>query len=217
VCCTQSLRTLLEEFIIDKIGIIAYGSLIEEPGDEIKAATVSRIDNVETPFRVEFARSSDTRDGAPTLVPVTEGGATVKAVVFVLKDSISEQEAEDMLWRRETRRVGSEEKYNQVTAPGENTVLVERVSGFSGLDIALYTKIAPNIASLAQALARLAIRSALAKAGKKGLDGISYLISIKRSGIATPLLVEYERAILQQTGANTLEEALTKVRMKARI
>ncbi len=67
--------------------------------------------------------------------------------------------------------------------------------------------------SPAQALARLAIRSALAEAGKKGLDGISYLISVKRSGIATPLLVEYEKAILQQTGANTLEEALTKVRV----
>src|SRR5947209_5290918 len=118
-----------------KIGILAYGSLINDPGDELSAATASRIESVDTPFNVEFARSSDSRDGAPTLVPVSEGGARVKAVILVLKDSITESEARDMLWRRETRRVGSGRGYDPPTVPGRNTVLVLEESVFCGLDV----------------------------------------------------------------------------------
>jgi hypothetical protein len=70
-----------------RLGIIAYGSLIKCPGDEIKKAETDRID-VETTFEVEFARSSVTRDGAPTLVPF-KGGAKVKAVMIVLKDYVT--------------------------------------------------------------------------------------------------------------------------------
>jgi hypothetical protein len=50
------------------IGIVAFGSLIDNPGREIEAALVGRKLNVRTPFGVEFARSSTKRGGAPTLV-----------------------------------------------------------------------------------------------------------------------------------------------------
>ena len=40
----------------ETVGILAYGSLIDNPGDEIAAATVRTIEEVETPFNVEFAR-----------------------------------------------------------------------------------------------------------------------------------------------------------------
>lgn len=56
------------------IGILAFGSIINEPGEELAAAVTRRIE-VETPVAVEFARSSRTRDGAPTLVPVNRGAA----------------------------------------------------------------------------------------------------------------------------------------------
>ena len=54
------------------IGILAYGSLISSPGDEIASATTETIKNVQTPFRVEFARTSTSRAGAPTLVPAED-------------------------------------------------------------------------------------------------------------------------------------------------
>src|SRR5947209_6105642 len=75
-----------------KVGIFGFGSLISDPGVELANATASRIE-AETPFAVEYGRTSKrTRGGAPTLVPVRTGGAHVKATIFVLKDSISEQE-----------------------------------------------------------------------------------------------------------------------------
>ena len=89
-----------------RYGIFGFGSLISDPGEELTKATGRRQD-LETPFAVEYGRSSNTRGGAPTLVPVKTGGAKVKATVFVLKDSISEQEAENILYRRELHKVGS--------------------------------------------------------------------------------------------------------------
>jgi hypothetical protein len=56
-----------------QIGVFAYGSLIGDPGSELEAATIERIENVFTPFGVEFARSSNGHGGAPTLVPVADG------------------------------------------------------------------------------------------------------------------------------------------------
>jgi hypothetical protein len=47
------------------IGILAYGLLIFDPGIEIEPLIVQRITTL-TPFPVEYARISRTRDGAPT-------------------------------------------------------------------------------------------------------------------------------------------------------
>ena len=95
-----------------QVGILGYGSLIDDPGHEIKAATVERLEGIKTPFKVEFARSSRGRGGGPTLVPVQEGGAHVNGVIFVLRPDVSERDAADMLWRRETNQVGSHRAYN---------------------------------------------------------------------------------------------------------
>ena len=79
--------------------------------------------------------------------------------------------------------------------------------------MALYTKIGANIAELnADHLADLAIRSARAKAGADGKDGISYLASVIRQGITTPLLPRYKTAILRKVGAGDLNEAHARVR-----
>ena len=61
------------------VGILAYGSLIEDRGPEIAAAKARIEPGVRTPFKVEFARTSSTRGGAPTLVPVSIGGEHVLA------------------------------------------------------------------------------------------------------------------------------------------
>ncbi len=47
------------------LGILAYGSLIDDPGEEIGGATSQRT-AMKTPFAIEFGRSSHTR-GAPPL------------------------------------------------------------------------------------------------------------------------------------------------------
>ncbi len=190
------------------MGILAYGSLIEDPGQEILVAIARRIENVETPFRVEFAHSSRKRDGAPTLIPVKEGGSQVRAVILVLNENVKLEETESMLWRRETNRVRSLETYSHPDTPGPNTIIVERLHAFRGIETVLYTRIAENISPLTpERLAELAINSVRGRAGAQERDGISYLIVAKRNGIRTPLMENYEREITNAVPANTLEEA----------
>ncbi len=191
------------------VGILAYGSLVDDPGVEIGPLVVERIESVETPFCVEFARTSRTRGGAPTLVPVSEGGSRIKGKILVLEESVSETEAMDMLWRRETRRERSGERYDPPSAPDENSVLVRRLEDFEGLDMVLYAEIGANISDLdPQKLAELAINSTRSRAGSEGKDGITYLIGVKKNVVETPLMLEYEREILRNTGTETLEHAL---------
>src|SRR5260221_2717813 len=110
---------------VKKIAILAYGSLIDEPGEELENCIVDRLGPILTPFKVEYARSSRTRGGAPTLFPVDGGGFHVSAVVFVLSDAMSEKEAKDMLWRLETRRLQS--SYSSSHRPGLSFLLITTV------------------------------------------------------------------------------------------
>jgi hypothetical protein len=195
---------------MSSIGILAYGSLIEEPGNEIEPLIRERLESIETPFSIEFARSSSTRDGAPTVVPVVSGGCRVHATIFALKAGVSLEKAEDLLWRRETRNECSNKHYSAPSEPSPNKMVVERLENFSGIDVVLYTKLGANIADLSAAkLADLAIKSAKANAGKTGKDGISYLISVKRQEISTPLMLGYEDEVLRETGTSSLEGALS--------
>ncbi len=190
------------------VGILAYGSLGDDPGVEIGPLIVERIENVETPFCVEFARTSRTRVGAPTLVPVSEGGSRIKGKILVLEDRISETEATDMLWRRETRREGSGEKYEAPAQPDVNAVVVRRLEDFERLDVVLYAEIGANIADpTPRKLAELAVNSARSRAGREAKDGIAYLIGVKENGVETPLMPDYESEILRQTGTKTLLQA----------
>lgn len=199
-----------------RIGILAYGSLLEEPGEEIAPLVVERIAGTTTPFRIEFFRSSPTRGGAPTVVPVESRGACVRGTVLVLDDRVSIGEARDMLWRRETRRAGTGEHYRRPTGPDPNRMVAEEIPDFAGVAMVLYARFGPTLSNpTPEELASLAIESALSEAGRRGLDGISYLISLKRQGIATPLMPGYERAVLEKTGAASLEDALEVIRRKA--
>ena len=196
-----------------KIGILAYGSLIGDPGKELKPFIEDTVEDVTTPFRVEFARSSGTRDGGPTLIPVTTGGAQVQATVLALNSSIDLERAKTLLWRRETRKEGSGDCYLPPENPGVNHVLVECESAVVDFDVVLYTKIGSNIERpTAEGLAQLAICSARGEAGEKREDGISYLSSAIEHGISTPLLGAYRDAILRRTGTRDLREAHRVVR-----
>jgi len=188
------------------IGILAYGSLINDPGLEIQSATINRIDNIFTPFHVEFARMSSKRDGAPTLVPVDSGGNHIRAVIFIIDDRVSTREASDILWRRETHQTDRNKGYlPDIT--NKNQVWIKRLDRSFGLDIVLYTWIEANINPLnSKKLAELAISSARKDAGG-GEDGISYLIAAKNIGIVTPLMIDYENEIFKILKVSTLEDA----------
>src|SRR5215813_6804585 len=188
-------ETTVHDNISRKLGILAYGSLIDEPGDELKNATTETLtEGVITPFKVEFARSSKTRAGAPTLTPVDTGGAQVPARVFVLDPRFSEKEASDILWRRETGNTDTSRGYIAPMIPGENDVVIGRLDEFDGVKVVLHTKIAPNIEPLTgERLAELALKSAGALSD--GRDGISYLIHAQSNGAKTPLSDAYEDEI----------------------
>lgn len=130
-----------------------------------------------------------------------------------MKDGMSEKEAADILWRRETHQTQSGKEYKRPNLPDNNKVFVERLENFQGVDIVLYTYISANIHPLTPTnLANFAIKSVKEAAGSKKEDGISYLLDIKQQGIKTPLINEYEKEILRLTSTNTLEEALQKMR-----
>jgi hypothetical protein len=191
------------------VGILAYGSLIANPGAEIEAVTIESRSDILTPFQVEFARTSRERRGAPTLVPVVNIGAAVRAHVLVLNTTIDD--ARDRLYRREINAVGSGRRYKHSERPGPNTVVVQCVNDFAGLDRVLYTEIAANIENLSAArLADLAIASAAGP--HDGRDGISYLMDAKRYGIDTSLSGAYEDEIKKRMNTGDLLEALKKAR-----
>ena len=191
------------------IGVLAYGSLITDPGPELRAVILSRQAGVSTPFAVEYARSSASRKGAPTLVPVAEGGASVLATIFEV--AVSADEATDIVYRRETGKISTGRKYVEPSNPTANTVIIERFADFEGFEVVLSTRIGANIEPLsADTLATLALKSA--REAAPGKDGITYLMNAMRSGIVTPLTSAYEAAILTGTGACDLAAALTAVR-----
>jgi cation transport regulator ChaC len=126
------------------IAILAYGSLIDNPGPELSRYIVGRR-SVETPFHVEYARASRRRGGAPTLIPVTDGGSKVPAVLLVLAPSVSDSEAKDMLWRRETDLKGH---YAPPPNPTRNHVLIDVHPNLGGIPVVFSTRIGPNIEPL---------------------------------------------------------------------
>lgn len=187
-------------------GVLAFGSLRTEPGCELSAAIIERRP-VTTPFPVEYARYSDTRGGAPTLVPV-DSGSSVEAEILVLRDDVTTEKARNMLWRRETRRVCSKKCYQRPVNPGPNHVLVEKLSGFEGLSTVVYTDFTPEGKVEDPDPRQLAVKAVQSvEKAKPCRDGITYLINAKAAGVVTRLTAQYEKEILQLTGASTLAEA----------
>ena len=155
------------------------------------------------------------RGGAPTVVPVENAGAAVRGSVLVLRESVSIEDARDLLWRREIRREGTAQRYREPLGTDPNQMRAMELPDFVGLAVVLYARFGPTLSNpTPEELADLAIRSVGTEAGSKGLDGISYLISLKRQGIATPLMPAYEQAVLRRAGATSLENALAAIRTR---
>lgn len=197
------------------IGILAFGSLIDNPGQEIYEIEIERVD-CETPFAIEFARTSSTRSGAPTLIPVETGGRVVKAKIIILNPEITIETAKSILWRRELHKTDRTENYIQIDNPGPNRVVVKVLEEFKNVQTVLYTSIGSNITQslTSELLATSAINSILSQAGQQEKDGLRYLLSAKRNGIVTALSEEYENQILKKTETKSIEEAIEKLDRK---
>jgi hypothetical protein len=191
------------------VGILAYGSLIADPGVEIDPLIVGRIETV-TPFPVEYARLSATRGGAPTAVPHSRGHP-VKAKVLVLADMVSLGEARSLLWRRETRNEGSGKAYRE--SQSANAVVVRDLPGFCGLAHVLHTDFNPE-GKMSEPNPESLARASIDSVGRAapGKDGISYLIGLLAAGIETDLTSRYVAEILSRIGASDLAGALRALR-----
>ena len=189
-----------------KVGILAFGSLIGDPGPEIGPKIIMRI-KCQTPFGVEYGRLSQTRGGAPTLVP-HEKGAPVSAEILVLDDAVSENEARDMLSRRERRKEGTGERYSKSDSP--NSVLVSSANDNPCVETVFYTDFNPSGKKTltAKELADAAIESV--KKAEEGKDGITYLMNNIAAGIETPLTAAYRDEVLRQMNADSLSAARHK-------
>lgn len=203
-----------------KIGILAYGSLINNAGHEINKVKIDEV-KAQTPFGVEFARQSDSRNGAPTLIPYA-GGACVHAKILVLAKDTPLDLAYDALYRREIDQVGNLAKQYDKTRNRQNIdtgkLLIETLQNLSGVELVLYTFFNSNISEFqnitmtkkakAMCLAKLAFNSVTPKTYGPGQDGIQYLSDALAHGIVTPLTDEYKSAILEMVGgAPSLDDA----------
>ncbi len=116
--------------------------------------------------------------------------------MFALKDSVSEQEAEDILYRRERHKVGSGLTYNASAKPSKNRIVVAAWPNLIGLEKIFYSGFddSGKLTNRTPArLGKLAVDSARNPDVPEGNDGISYLVNAKKAGIITPLSAGYER------------------------
>lgn len=194
------------------IGILAFGSLIDNPGEEIECIEIDRID-CQTPFNIEFARISNSRGKAPTLIPIFDGskGRKNKANIIILQDNTTLNKAKSILWRRECHKHDKSLQYNEPPNPSSKNVLIGEYDNLCGVEKVIYTYFLPQIEYrylTPEKLANYAIKSILSDSGKNKKDGIRYLHSIKNHGIETEYSPMYEEYILQKTNTKSLQEAI---------
>lgn len=213
------------------IGILAYGSLITHPGQEIESVLDHVIPDVQTPFPVEYARCSRSRAGAPTLVPVPMGcGAPVRAVIFVLMKYTRKQKAQNFLYRREIHQEGNlTVNYNdQAQRKKIDALVIESIQNQFGLPMVYYTAFKPNFTKIidvnrsqkekADLLAQSATDSITYETFEKCLDGIQYLADNINAGVVTALTEPYVQTILEKAGnAPNLDQARLFIAQQKRI
>jgi len=186
-----------------KLGMLAFGSLVKDPGPVLDALTMTRF-KTKTPFPVEYGRISGiTRGGAPTVVRHQAGGP-VAAEVLVLRPEVTFGKARNALWNRERRKENSTDDYEEGRSP--NSVLVRELKNHEGGERVLFADF-PDCGKIgrpdARELARHAIDSVLK--AKPGMDGITYLADNIDAGIVTPLTAPYIRELQQMVGVNTFK------------
>ena len=80
----------------NRVGILAYGSVIACPGPEIAPLIARKVRYSVLPFR-SSSQSTAARDAAYATVTPSPLGASVEAKVLVLKEGVSVKDAKDLL------------------------------------------------------------------------------------------------------------------------
>ncbi len=206
-------------------GVLAYGSLLADPGAEL-AALIEQRTPVRIPFPVEYMRSSPTRAGAPVLVPVPEGyGASVPGEVWTLNPAADRGLAESLLYRRELDLPGEPYVLYSPEVAAADGLTIEALKDFAGLPTVLYAAPMPNLPEVippdvpvgdkAAFLARHAIASVTPETHAAGHDGIAGLAAALRQGAVTPLAQPYCEAVLRLTGTADLAAARERALARA--
>lgn len=195
------------------ITILAYGSLIWDPGNEIKQHTIAVIDCF-TPFNIEYAQISGTRGSAPTLTKVEGFGGKTRAKLFVL-DYHNNPKEKKRVYSLVCKREGIENEkpwdgYGDPPAP----IFREDILEYSTVFYCAF-KIKKDIESivkkglLVKKLVEWAKKSVkeCAKSGKIEKNGVRYLINCYKAGIITPLTEAY----IQELGGMDIEEIERKI------
>lgn len=170
------------------VAVLAYGSLLDEPGPELAAVTIGRRP-CRTPFGVEYGRASQRWGGGPVLVPHARG-APVTGALLLLGQSVTLGAAVEMLAAREG------------LPDGRGVVEVALPGGLLVLAASLPRNLpAPDMEPGALA------RRAAASVANGPRNGVAYLRRALASGIETRLTQRYQAALLRLTGAETLEAA----------
>lgn len=197
---------------MDKTGFLAYGSLLDDPGEELSPFIQKSI-SCTTPFKVEYARKSRTRGNALKLIPSKKFAKEVKAKILILNGNLNINNIKSILWSRETGLVDKAKEYKHSVSPSKNKVQVEIIENFYNIQKVLFTSIGRNIEEKISAtkLAHLAIKSILSEAGLKRKMDCDILLSNNMNGITTEFSSDYMREILRKTNSTTLEEAIDKL------
>jgi len=179
------------------VGVLAFGSLIWEPGCLQKHIIAGETRAVRTPWPVEYARKSSSRCDAPTLVRFQDGCA-VAAQILVL-DTCCLDTARGLVACREG------------CSPDRIAICEELTDEHTEPAAVFYTALCANIhlPLTGRELARLAIDSCtrLQAKGQPCKNGIRYLRKNIEHGVVTALTCEYKQAILDACNVERLEEA----------
>jgi hypothetical protein len=171
-----------------RLAILAYGSLLYEPGAGL-GALLTGSSPCRTPFPVEYGRASRRWGGGPVLVPHGRGGQ-VDGALLRLAATVDLGTAVELLAAREG--LNGPRGVVQVDVPGDLLVLT-----------ASLPRNLPRPDMTADALARRAVDSA--RHGPR--NGVAYLRGAVAAGVRTPLTEAYAERVLELVGAATLEEA----------
>lgn len=178
--------------------IFTYGSLIDDPGEEL-GAHICYSFVCESPFAVEYARSSTRRAGAPVLVK-SENGSRVCGRILVT-DFPRTLENLERVKELVRDREGTKSEYIQTME-------------ICNIEDVIYCDIPTNLENPdGSILANLAVEGVknCKKEGKQDKNGIRYLINNIKNGITTPLTLSYKNEILRITESSSLEEAEKKL------
>ncbi|MBU4502272.1 MAG: hypothetical protein KKA79_06755 [Nanoarchaeota archaeon] len=186
----------------EHIAILAYGSLIWEPGEEIKQHIIAVVDCI-TPFNVEYAqRSYKSRGGAPTLTKISGIGNKTRAKLLVL-DYHNTIEGKKKVYSLICQRENTPKKEWNDEAEPPKPIYITNLEDYDSVFYCAF-KGEPENTITSENLVNWAKESVIAcnKEGKIENNGVRYLINCYKNGVVTPLTEEY----IQKLGGTNVEE-----------